>query len=170
MPVAVEKTRTAFVTPEGEGQTIHVVGDDVTIKISSRDTGGAFAVFDSRTLPQQGPPLHLHREQDETWFIVDGEYRFEVDGQEIFASAGDTVFAARGTRHTFQNIGDRPGHLLTTVVPGGLDLFFEELEVVAPKGSLPDPIKMTPLFEKYALELLGPPLAAREQGVAAGSR
>jgi len=159
----VEKTRNAFVTPDGEGQTIHVIGDDVTIKISSRDTGGAFAVFDSRTLPQHGPPLHMHREQDETWFIVDGDYRFEVDGREIIASAGDTVFAARGTWHTFQNIGDHPGHLLTTVVPGGLDLFFEELEMVVPEGTQPDPMKMMPLFEKYALELLGPPLAERDR-------
>ena len=49
----------------------------------------------------------------------------------------------------------------TTVVPGELDVFFEELEVVAPRGAAPDPVKMLPVFQKYHQELLGPPLGAR---------
>jgi hypothetical protein len=60
----------------------------------------------------------------------------EVDGREICARAGDTVFAPRGSRHTFQNIGSVPGRTLTTVVPGGVDLFFEELESAAPRVPL----------------------------------
>jgi mannose-6-phosphate isomerase-like protein (cupin superfamily) len=152
----------------GDGRPIHVIGDEVTIKISSRDTGGAFAVFEGQTRPLHGPPLHLHRDQDEWWYIVEGEYRFEVDGQEIHARAGATVFAPRGSRHTFQNIGTAPGRMVTTVVPGGLDLFFEELETAVPRGTAPDPAKMLPLFEKYRLELLGPPLAARSVATASG--
>ena len=131
------------------------------IKITSLDTGGAFTVFEGRTPPLQGPPLHLHRDQDEWWYVIEGEYKFEVDGEEIYARAGATVFAPRGSRHTFQNIGTTTGRTLTTVVPGGLDLFFEELETVVPRGTVPDPVKMVPIFEKHRLELLGPPLAAR---------
>jgi mannose-6-phosphate isomerase-like protein (cupin superfamily) len=145
----------------GDGRLIHVVGDEVTIKISSRDTGGAFTVFEGRTRPLHGPPLHLHRDQDESWYILEGEYRFEVDGHEIYAGAGSTVFAPRGSRHTFQNIGATPGRVVTTVVPGGLDIFFEELDAAAPRGTIPDMAKMLPLLEKHNLELLGPPLAAR---------
>ena len=51
--------------------------------------------------------------------------------------------------------------MVTTVVPGGLDDFFEEAGAAAPRGAVPDPAKMLPIFEKYGLELLGPPLAAR---------
>jgi len=153
--------REAFIVERGNGRPIHVLGDEVTIKIASRDTGGAFAVFEGRTRRLNGPPLHVHHEQDEWWHILEGEYRFEVDGREIYASAGDTVFAPRGSRHTFQNIGDAPGRLLTTVVPGGLDVFFEEIEAVAPRGTVPDPAKMLPIFAKHKLELVGPPLAAR---------
>ena len=133
----------------------------MTIKISSRDTGGAFTVFEGRTRPLHGPPLHVHHNQDEYWYIAEGEYLFEVDGEEIYARAGDTVFAARGTRHTFQNIGTEPGRTITTVVPGGTDLFFEELEAAVPRGAVPDPAKMAPIFEKYHLEMLGPPLRSR---------
>jgi hypothetical protein len=69
------------------------------------------------------------------------------------------VFAPRGSRHTFQNIGATPGRTITTVVPGGLDLFFEELEGAVPRGTDLDPAKVVPIFEKHGLELLGPPLA-----------
>ena len=161
MPVAENIRREAMMVERGQGQPVHVIGEDVTIKISSRDTGGAFAVFEGRTKPLSGPPLHLHRDQDEWWYVVEGEYRFVVDGQEIHAGAGATVFAPRGSRHTFQNVGTAPGRTITTVVPGGLDLFFEELETIAPRGTVPDPAKMLPIFEKYNLELLGPPLAAK---------
>ena len=161
MPIPTNARRDAFITERGDGRSIHVLGDEAIIKVSSRDTGGAFAVFEGRTRPLEGPPLHRHRDQDEWWYILEGEYKFEVDGQEIYARAGDTVFAPRGSRHTFQNIGTTPARTLTTVVPGGLDIFFEELETVAPRGTVPDPAKMIPIFEKHGLELLGPPLAAR---------
>ena len=160
MPVPTNSRRDAFMVEAGDGRRIHVIGNDVTVKISSRDTGGAYAVFEGITLPQNGPPLHMHREQDEWWYILEGEFRFQVDGEEIYAGPGATVFAPRGSRHTFQNIGHEPGRTLTTVVPGGLDLFFEELETVAPRGAVFDPAKMVPLFEKHGMELLGPPLPA----------
>jgi mannose-6-phosphate isomerase-like protein (cupin superfamily) len=169
MPVPANARRGAFTMERGDGRPIHVVGDEVIIKISSRDTGGAFAVFEARTRPYHGPPLHLHRNQDEWWYILEGEYKFEVDGQEIYARAGATVFAPRGSRHTFQNIGAIPGRMVTTVVPGGLDLFFEELETAVPRGTVPEPAKMFPIFEKYDLELHGPPLVARSLAIASGA-
>ena len=161
MSVSANARRAGFIVEHGDGRPIHVVGDEVTIKISSSDTDGAFAVFEGRTRPLHGPPLHLHRDQDEWWYIIEGEYRFEVDGEEIYAGAGATVFAPRGSRHTFQNIGTTPGRTVTTVVPGGLDIFFEEIETVAPRGTVPDAAQMVPIFEKHGLELLGPPLGAR---------
>jgi mannose-6-phosphate isomerase-like protein (cupin superfamily) len=159
----------AFIMEHHDGKPIHVVGDDVVVKISSRDTDGAFAVFESRTLPLHGPPLHVHHGQDETWRVITGEFLFEVDGQEIYAGPGATVYAPRGTRHTFQNIGTTPGRLVTTVVPGGLDLFFEEIEKAVPRGAHIDPAKVVPIFERHNLELLGPPLAQRNVATAAGA-
>jgi len=161
--------RDGFMVERDNGRPVHVIGEDVTIKISSRDTGGAFAVFEGQTRPLQGPPLHVHHNQDEWWYVVDGEYMFEVDGQEIYARAGATVFAPRGSRHTFQNIGTTPGRTVTTVVPGGLDIFFEELETIAPRGTVPDPAELVPLFNKHSLELLGPPLRARVTTAASGA-
>ena len=133
----------------------------MTIKVSSSDTGGAFTVFEGHVGPLQGPPLHRHPDQDEWWYILEGEFCFQVDGREIHARTGDIVFAPRGSVHAFQNIGPKAGRVLTTVVPGGIDLYFQELETVAPKGAVPDRVKLALISKKHGLELLGPPLAAR---------
>jgi len=144
------------------GGLLHVVGDEVRLKITSADTNGAFAVFEDSTPPLGGPPLHLHYQQDEWWYVLEGEFLFEVDGKEIHAGPGATVFAARGTRHTFQNIGTTQGRMLITVVPGGLDVFFEELSAMVPPGTIPDLAVISALFQKHGMELLGPPLGARQ--------
>ncbi len=156
----------AFVVEAGQdrnGTSLSVVGDEISIKISSRDTNGAFTVFEDTTPAQGGPPLHLHHAQDEWWYILEGEYLFEVDGEEIHAGPGATVFAPRGSRHTFMNAGDTPARSLVTVVPGGLDIFFEELSAVAPTAAPPDPELAARIFRKHGLELLGPPLWARNK-------
>src|SRR4051812_33273881 len=90
--------RRAVVSGSGQARPVHVLGADVTIKISSRDTDGAFCVFEAHTPPLEGPPLHRHPDHDEWWYIVEGQYRFEIDDQEVYASAGATVFAPRGSR------------------------------------------------------------------------
>ena len=150
------------------GGELYVVGDYIRVKVSSRDTRGAFAVMEGRTEPMHGPPLHVHYEQDEWWYILEGQFLFEVDGQQIHAGPGETVFARKGTRHAFQNIGTTTGRSLVTVVPGGLDVFFLELSEMVPPGTELQPDKLVPLFRKHGLELLGPPLAARTTA-AAGS-
>jgi len=166
MPTA---TSAALMTASGEGRPVHVLGADLTIRVSSRDTGGAFAVFEGRIPPLEGPPLHRHPDQDESFYIVEGEFRFEVDGQEIYASAGASVVAPRGSSHTFQNVGRERGRMITTVVPGGLDLFFEEIEEVSPRGTAPDLARLLPVFKKHGQEMLGPPLRVRDAAGASGA-
>lgn len=159
-----EPTTPAFTVEAGGsriGRPLNVVGDEIIVKISSRDTNGAFAVVEGYIPPQGGPPLHRHLVQDEWWYILEGQFLFEVDGQEIHAGPGMTVFAPHGSCHAFQNVGTTMGRSLVTVVPGGLDIFFEELSAVLPAGALPDPVALASLFAKHGLELLGPPLSAR---------
>ena len=153
----------ALVSRLGEGRAVRIPGAELTIKVSSRDTNGAFAVFEGHTPPLEGPPLHRHKYQDEWWYIVKGEYRFEVDGEEIYASAGSVVFAPRGSSHTFQNIGTETGWTITTSVPGGIDLFFEALDAAVPAGTVPDFADLLPLCEEHGQELLGPPMRARSR-------
>src|SRR4051794_34066498 len=125
---AQRRPEQAFIARPSEGrvpETLDVFGHRMTVKISSRDTGGDFAVIEGITPPLSGPPLHIHHEQDEWCHVLEGNYRFEVDGREIVAGPGSHVYAPRSTCHAFQNLGTEPARMIVTVVPGGLDLFFE---------------------------------------------
>ena len=154
----------AFRVAAGEdrlGGTLHVFGAETSVKISSHDSSGAYSVMEATTPVDSGPPVHLHQREDEWWYILEGDYLFEIDGTQLHAGPGDTVFAPRGSRHTFQNVGTTPGKTLVTVVPGGLDLFFQEISAAVLPGTTPEPAVIMPIFAKYGLELLGPPLNRR---------
>jgi len=159
------KSAQAFTVPPGQsrdGKTLYVVGNELFVKISSRDTNGAYAVIEDHTPPGGGPPLHIHFEQDEWWYIVEGKFLYEVDGKQFYAGPGDTVYAAKGTRHAFKNVGTTHGLSIVTVVPGGLDEFFEEVSATIPKDAPPDPSAIAPIFLKHGMEMLGPPLEPKE--------
>ncbi|MGZ4812003.1 MAG: cupin domain-containing protein [Terriglobales bacterium] len=138
-----------------------IFGDQIVIKLGHADTDGSYAIMESVTPPQGGPPLHRHSREDESFYVIDGNFVFEVDGEEIPAGPGCTLFAPRGTAHTFQNVGNTTGRLLVIVQPAGLDIFFDEVAQVASGMAQPDLQVIVPLFQKYGLELLGPPMQAR---------
>ena len=148
------------------GRTLQVFDDKITVKVHGRDTGNQLASFIGEVPPVAGPPLHVHTREDEFFYVIEGTFRFEANGQQTLVEAGGTVFIPRGTPHTFQNAGTETGRVLTTVQPAGLEQFFEELSDAANGSHHPDMSIVVPLFEKYGMELLGPPLAARAMAAA----
>ena len=143
---------------EGEGTRLNIFGDIAVIKLSGDDTGGACAAWESITEPGMGPPMHRHSREDESFFVLEGEHEFSVDGQSIKAGPGAFVYAPRATKHTFRNLSSKPGRMLVSVQPAGLEKFFGEINALPPGP--PDMGKVLPIFEKYGLEFLGPPLSA----------
>jgi hypothetical protein len=81
---------------------------------------------------------------------------FEASGQRFEAHTGDFVFVPKDTPHRLLNIGQSAGTILPTLEPRGLEIFFEQLAAIT---GPPDPEMLTAAFEKYGLELLGPPLS-----------
>ena len=80
---------------------------------------------------------HIHREMEESFFVLDGEFTFAVGEQEIAAGVGSYILAPRGTRHEI-TAGPEGGRLLTLMVPGGLEEMFFELADLPP-DSVTDP-------------------------------
>ena len=142
-------------------KTLDIFGNQIWIKLSGADTDGKYTVFQGEVAPQSGPPLHRHGREDECFHVLEGDFVFEVEGTEIYAKAGSTVFAPRGLAHRFQNVGTTMGRLLTVSEPAGLDDFFTEIDQATGGALVPDPAVVVPIFEKYGLELLGLPMAAR---------
>ncbi|MBO0937278.1 cupin domain-containing protein [Fibrella sp. HMF5335] len=125
------------------------------LKISARDTGGAVSVFEYVGREKVGPPLHLHRDQDEIFYIVEGEYRFQVGNETFTATAGDTVFGPRNVPHTWIQLSDS-GKMTYLVQPSGkLEDFF--LKMNALKGP-PSEALVQQLHTEHGMTVLGPPL------------
>jgi quercetin dioxygenase-like cupin family protein len=110
----------------GTGQAAWVVGDYYTVKASGADTGGAFTLIEVRVPPQSGPPPHVHRREDEAFYILDGEFEVHIDNQRLTAGPGSWVTLAKGSLHHFKNIGPMPAKMLIFATPAGLDQFFLE--------------------------------------------
>ena len=121
-------------------------------------TGGTHFAFEAYEPPGGGPPLHIHRTEDELFFVLDGEISFFIDGRVIRARAGETAFVPRGAAHCFKNISTRPARVLVLFTPGHIEGFFEF--GVSPSGMPPSDeeliARLTELAPAYNLEVLGP--------------
>src|SRR5918994_5841423 len=104
----------ASVPPDG-GDSVWLVGDRITVKLTSEDTGGAYSVAEEISPPQGGPPPHTHREEDEGLYVLEGEVEFLLGEDTIPAGAGSYVHAPRGVLHTFKNVGTSPSRVLVVL-------------------------------------------------------
>jgi quercetin dioxygenase-like cupin family protein len=121
----------------GEGKAYWVVGDLYTILASGEDTGGAYALIHAVVPPGGGPPPHVHRREDEAFYVLEGELAFQADGRNFPATSGAWVTLPRGSLHTFKNSGTTTARMLIVVTPAGLDRFFAEVGTAAADRSAP---------------------------------
>ena len=94
-------------------------GDIFFCKVSTKDTDGDLYIFESTRGKKGGPPLHYHFEQDEWWYILEGEFLFKVGDQTFTAKAGDSVFGPRMVPHAFAKVNEGPSKLLMAFQPAG---------------------------------------------------
>jgi len=94
-------------------------GDTFYTKVSTRDTDGDIYVFESSRMKEGGPPLHFHYEQDEFWYILEGEFLFKVGDETFKAKKGDVVFGPRRVPHAFAKTGEGEARLLMFFQPAG---------------------------------------------------
>ncbi len=147
----------------GEGKALWVAGDRVTFKVVGEDSNGAFTLGEEVSPPGGGPPPHIHRREDETFCVLEGEYEFLVGERTIRAGAGSVVYGPRNVPHTFKNVGMTPAKMLAFVTPAGLEEFLEEVGEEATEESSPPPFgqeeieKLLATAPKYGIEMLPPP-------------
>jgi quercetin dioxygenase-like cupin family protein len=107
------------------GQVLSPVGGSITHKLRGEQSGGGVAVFESLIPPGEGPPLHVHANEEEVLYVLEGTFRFRLGDEVSAAPEGSLVFVPRGVPHTWQNAGDSPGRLLITFTPAGMERFFD---------------------------------------------
>ena len=109
-------------------------GAKFTIKVLSSETDYKYTVLDIFHPPNLGPALHTHPKGSETFYIVDGNYRFIVDGKLIENKPGDTVFVPKDTPHRFE-VGAGGGHAIV-ISPPELEFYFFNVGEVLVKGQI----------------------------------
>jgi quercetin dioxygenase-like cupin family protein len=142
----------------GEGETLaNPLAGSVTFKARAPETGGSMAVLETTVPAGQGPPLHLHANEDEFIYVLEGDLQFRLGADLHAAPSGAFVFIPRGLHHTWRNVGDGPARLLIGFTPSGMERFFE---LMAARGSRAgDGSAFAATGREVGLEVVGPPLA-----------
>ncbi len=105
-----------------------VLGELVTYKVTSDQTGGAYSLFEVASRPGSEAPPHVQHREDEAFWVLEGEYEFLVEGRTLRMPAGSLLYVPKGNLHAHKNVGDSTGRMLVSQTPGGLhERFFEEV-------------------------------------------
>lgn len=137
----------------GEQRVLQVLGEAITVKIGSEQTEGKYAVIEEVSPVGGGPPLHVHRHEDEVFYVLEGEVEFHLGDQRFRAKAGSTAFLPRDIPHTFRNVGRTPSKVLVVIIPARFVGFFDEVHAL----TKPTPEQAMELGKTYGLTFLPPP-------------
>jgi quercetin dioxygenase-like cupin family protein len=110
----------------GQGAAYWVLGDHITLKLGGEQTGGRCAMAETRCWPGGGPPPHTHKFEDETFYVIDGEFEFILGEETFAASAGYAIHMPKGVIHQFRVVGTQPGRFLVAATPAGFERFAAE--------------------------------------------
>ncbi len=146
--------------PNGEDRLgeHHVIGlSSTSFKVLTDDAGGALFVIEHASQKKGGPPRHLHHNEHEWFYVLEGEYIAEVGSERFHLKAGDSVLGPREVPHAWAFVGDTQGRLLITFAPAGkMEQFFRDNAQRYAAGKYVDDPE---IYRPYGLELLGPPLS-----------
>ena len=159
----------ALMVEPGAGEAIWFGPNRMAVKATGADTNGGFGLLESTVPAGASPALHVHRAEDESFYVLEGEVTFVCGDREFRAPAGSFVFLPRDVPHTFVVEGDRPARLLTLMTPGGGEGFFRDAGRPAegpglPPAGPPDVALQAQVAPRYGAEIVGPPLRPRGEG------
>ena len=120
----------------GKGKKWNVFGVKITGKIMSDQTNGDYSVIITETPSKGGPPMHVHKNEDELFYILKGNYIFNCGDKKIDAKKGDLIRLPRGIPHNFVNVDSITGITMNTITPGGFEYFFENVARASEKKIL----------------------------------
>lgn len=160
--------RLSIIKQAGEGERLWFAGGGVfTMKANATETNGAFIMFEDRMVRGKTTPLHLHPNEDEIIYVLDGELLVDSDGEQHRVGAGGLFVAPRGLPHAFM-VTSETAHVLAMQTPGTGEGFYrlatEPATSAADESRPPDWERLRQAAEQSdSIELLGPPPFAVEE-------
>jgi mannose-6-phosphate isomerase-like protein (cupin superfamily) len=135
----------------GEGENFEMGGSSFSIKATSESTDGRFFLSETVVEPGfAGPPLHVHRELTDMFYVLEGVLTFQIGDETVRGAAGTFVCAPPGTPHTFSNPSEEPARFLNFNVPGGFENYMRELAAAWEENDgPPDPARIGEIVSRH---------------------
>jgi mannose-6-phosphate isomerase-like protein (cupin superfamily) len=144
-------------TADRFGEALDYLNGRFDCKVSGKDTAGAFCLFETFRTAKGGPPLHIHQDQDEWFFVREGNFLFQVGAEMISAGPGDSLLAPRAVPHAFANISPT-GTLIVGFQPAGtIETFFLESRRLS-RSSHSSLVDWQAAGRRHGIDIVGPPL------------
>jgi len=132
------------------GEDRHTQFSTMAFKIDPAETGGGLFILEHTHLVPGGPPLHLHLNQEEWFYVEEGEVAFQVGEQRLQLRAGESILAPRRVPHTFSAVG-KPGRMIVAFTPAGkMEQFFRAVL------AKPELMSDHEFNQQCELEIIGP--------------
>jgi quercetin dioxygenase-like cupin family protein len=167
-------TATPVVRAEGEGERLWFYGGGVfTVKATATETGGSLFIFEDTMAQGKVTPLHLHPDEEEVVYVIEGELLLHIDGVEHVVGAGGLCVAPRGVPHAFL-VTSAAARALFVLSPGQAEAFYRGASEPATEATDPSAVDFDKLRlsaeRNVGIEILGPPpFDMAKAGAAVGS-
>jgi len=147
-------TARAVILMPGEGRTIDLGNFAMSVKVAGLQTGDGFALLEAAEPPNFGPPMHVHHNCGEAFYVLEGEYRFFIEADEYVCAAGSFVYVPAGVTHGFR-VGNVPSRKLNLYSPAAMIEYFDELSAAIAEGA-GDPALLDAVALRAGMEIVGP--------------
>jgi mannose-6-phosphate isomerase-like protein (cupin superfamily) len=145
-----------FVVQPGQGERLDLGNFEAVVLASAADTSHAFTLLQTQNEPTDfGPPMHIHHDAAEAFFVLEGTYLMFVEDQREECPPGTFVYVPRGTAHTFKVVSEDPGKKLNLFTPAAMQGFFEELADAEARGAVL-PGDLEAISARHHMEVVGP--------------
>jgi mannose-6-phosphate isomerase-like protein (cupin superfamily) len=145
----------------GEGKLIGIVGDVYRMLATAEETNGRCSIWEATVFTGGGPPTHIHENEDEGFFVLEGEMQFQAPSGTVMGGPGFFAYLPIGVPHSFRNVGQPVARMLIFTAPGGVEKLFERAGQVfqtAPTEAQPpdeqEIQRLHDLAEEYGIEFI----------------
>lgn len=149
-----EQQPRTFVLRPGEGRDIDLGNFGMSLKAAGEDTAQAFSLLEADEPPNFGPPMHIHHDAAEAFYVLSGEYRIFIGDDEYACPAGSFIYIPAGAPHGFR-VGPMPSRKLNIYTPAAMVGYFDELSAAIARDEMDDET-LGDIARRYGMEVIGP--------------
>lgn len=164
-PAIADRAMRGYGLAHDEGEAFWLLGMLQTIKIGRADTDGSYGLVEIVVPPGHGSPWHVHTEEDEWFYVLEGNFTFYVGDTRLDLTTGGFAYGPKGVPHTFIGAGPGPARALVGFAPMQFEGFLRDVGSAAPVRQLPPPLagpppdidRLAAIAKRNGMVILGPP-------------